>query len=262
MKRVFSLLAVLTLAAAAAFAQESQHDDDNPTRAFKSKVLEIHHRDPGLIADAVRLLGSGFKGAGLAVNAQLHTIAVRDFPENVVAIEEAVKRLDQPAPATPDIELKISVLIGSKSPIEHAPPVPDDLAPVVAELRSTLRYSHYAMLTAAVHHAKPGGVVEGSGIAEPTALGLTVRERQPILYSYRLRPLALASAGDRPALSTDGFEFSMKMPIDVGSTTQYQPVGFETPVTIHPKEQVVIGTTTLGEKALIVVVSANLKSPS
>src|SRR6185295_14276655 len=120
---------------------------------------------------------------------------------------------------TPDIELKISVLIGSKAPIANAPPVPDDLAPVVAELGSTLRYSHYAMLTAAVHHPKPGGSIDGSGIAEPEALGLTVRQRQPILYSYRLHQIALSGTGDRPALSTDAFQFSMKMPIDIGPGT-------------------------------------------
>jgi len=52
----------------------------------------------------------------------------------------------------------------------------------------------------------------------------------------------------------------MRVPISVGGTqpTQYQSVGFETPVSIHQNEKVVIGTTTMGDKALIVVVTATV----
>ena len=54
----------------------------------------------------------------------------------------------------------------------------------------------------------------------------------------------------------------MRVPITVGGTigTQYQPVGFETQVSIHQNEKVVIGTTTMGDKALIVVVTATVVS--
>ena len=47
------------------------------------------------------------------------------------------------------------------------------------------------------------------------------------------------------------------MPIAVKTgEIQYQNVGFETPVSLRDKEKVVIGTTTMGDKALIVVVTA------
>ena len=54
------------------------------------------------------------------------------------------------------------------------------------------------------------------------------------------------------------FSFSMRVPIVVkaGGEAQYQNVGFETPVSLRNKEKVVIGTTTMGDKALIVVVTA------
>jgi hypothetical protein len=39
---------------------------------------------------------------------------------------------------------------------------------------------------------------------------------------------------------------------------QYRSVGFETPVSLRQHEKVVIGTTTMGHKALIVVVTANV----
>ena len=130
MKRIFI---ALLLAATAAVAQEKKaaaEPEYNSVREFKNKVFEIKNRDPRDVAQSVKLLGSGFKGADLNVSTELKTITVRDFPENIAAIEEAIKRLDHAAPATPDIEFKISVLIGSKSAL-NAASIPDDLESVV-----------------------------------------------------------------------------------------------------------------------------------
>src|SRR5919108_3318703 len=107
MKRLFFVLLFIT---GAAFAQE---DTFNTVKEYKNKVFTLQHREPRLIAAAVKLLGSGFKGADLSMNEELRTITVRDFPENIAAIEEAIARLDRPSAPAPDMELKISVLIAS-----------------------------------------------------------------------------------------------------------------------------------------------------
>ena len=46
--------------------------------------------------------------------------------------------------------------------------------------------------------------------------------------------------------------------VDVGGSVQYQAVGFETPVSLKQGEKVVIGTTTMNDKALVVVVTAKV----
>lgn len=252
MKRITILL--VTLLSTALLAQEAPKDDYNSVREFRNKVFTIQHRDPRTIADAVKLLGSGFKGAALSVNKDLNTITVRDYPENIAAIEDAIKRLDQPAARTPDVELKISVLIGSKTALAGAA-VPDDLAPVVKQLESALRYAHYGLLTTVVQRGTAGGVIEGSGVADATLLGMTASASRPILYTYRLRGVTF----DASTVSTDKFNFSMRVPIAINDKDiQYQSVGFETPVSVREGEKVVIGTTTMRDKALIVVVTANV----
>jgi hypothetical protein len=259
MKRISIIIASL-LIAASAIAQEKKADDDyNTVREFRSKVFEVHNREARDIASSIKLLGSGFKGSGLSVNNDLHTITVRDFPENLAAMEGAITRLDHAIADAPDIEMKISVLIASKTPLAGAASVPDELAPVVKQLASTLRYAHYGLMTATIQRTKPGNGIEGSGVAEPTLLGMTVKEGQPIMYTYRLRRIT-ATNGERPSIDIDSFNFSMRVPISVGGPqpTQYQSVGFETPVSIRQNEKVVIGTTTMGEKALIVVVTATV----
>src|SRR5205085_8151300 len=131
----------------------------------QSKVFEVHHRDPGTLADAVKMLGSGSGFAGISINRDLGTITVRDFPENLAAIGVAIERLDRPPAHVADIALKISTLIASKSALETAE-VPEELAPVVKQLQATLRYGHYGLLSSTVLRSKPdNGIVEGSGVA-------------------------------------------------------------------------------------------------
>jgi hypothetical protein len=256
MKRILLAIA-LTLLALPNFAQEKAPETVNVH--LRSKFFEVHNRDPHDIASSIRLLGSGASGAAVDVNSQLKTITVRDFPENLATIEEAIKRLDVPATASTDASLRIWVVIGSKTPIANAQPLPEDLEPVVKELRTTLQYSHYALMAVNVNRVSRGIQAQNSGIAEATALGMTPREEQPVVYSYVMREPMIVTNGDRAAVSSTGFRFSMRFPIDTGKNgIQYQDVGFETPVTVRDKEKVVIGTTTMGDKALIVIVTADI----
>ncbi|MEA2338826.1 MAG: hypothetical protein QOE82_2833, partial [Thermoanaerobaculia bacterium] len=229
MKQITIIITAL-LIAGSALAQEKAPapaaEEYNTVREYRSKVFEVHNRDAREIASSVKLLGSGFKGSALSVNNEMHTITVRDFPENVAAIEGAIARLDQAIANAPDIEMKISVLIGSKTPLPGAATIPEELAPVVKQLESTLRYAHYGLMTTTVQRTKPGNGLNGSGVAEPTLLGMTVKEGQPILYSYRLRRIT-STGGEKPSIDIENFDFSMRVPITLGGTagTQYQNVG-------------------------------------
>jgi len=250
MKRLVTI--ILLLISTVAFGQQTVNRD------LKSKVFTIQNRDPRLIAAAVKLLGSGVAFADMNVNVELKTITVRDFPENIAAIEDAIKRLDQPAEPAPDIELRISVLIGSKTPLTAAS-VPEDLMPVVKQLESALRYSHYGLMTSAVQRTKAGGIVEGSGVADSTLLGITASATRPIMWTYRLHGVTVDPSSARTTVSTESFNFSMRVPITVNDKDiQYQSVGFETPVSVKEGEKVVIGTTTMRDKALIVVLTATV----
>jgi hypothetical protein len=251
------LIAAIVLCATTAVAQETKKEDEyNTIREYKNKVFSIQNREPNAIASAVKLLGSGFRGAGLSVNSELRTITIRDFPENIAAIEEAIKRLDRPVAQTPEIEMKISVLIGSKTAVT-GPAVPDDLSSVVKQLQSTLTYPNYGLMTTTVHRTRAGIGIEGSGVAEPTLLGMTAVQERPIFYTYQARGITLGSS-ESPTVGIDNFEFAMQVPLDVGNSgVQYRSVGFKTPVTLRQKEKVVIGTTTMRDKVLIVVLMAN-----
>ena len=249
MKRIALLISIL-LVATALIAQE-------PEPKFRTKLFEVHHRGARDIALVVKGIASGVKGSDVSWNDQLQTITVRDFPENVAAIEEAIGRLDRPAPALPDIELRISLLIGSKTPLD-GPAVPEDLASVVKQLQSTLRYSHYGLLAANIQHTRAGEGIEGSGVAESKLIGIPTTADHPVFYNYKLRNITTDAGTDRQSVAVQNANFGLRVPIKVSKDTVYQSVGFETPITIREGEKVVIGTTTMGDRAVIVVLMATV----
>src|SRR5262245_29887299 len=111
--------------------------NDPPTvdpRSFRNKVFEIKHLNPDDLSRALNPLGSGAKGATMMADRSTMTIAMRDFPDNLTAFEQALKRLDRPAPPRSDVELKLHVLLASSDGHDAADSAtagyPDDLKAV------------------------------------------------------------------------------------------------------------------------------------
>ena len=177
-----TLVLVLTFISAS-FAQQAggggpqKADGDFVTeKGFKSKVFEVKYRDAGSLASVLQKLGSGFKGASISANSEFRTLTVRDFPENLASIEEALKRLDTPAAPRPNIELHMHVLVASNTTGTTAQEVPAELRDVLTQLRDTLSYRNYELATSVVQRLTetPRGL-GGKGMAEisrsPTSAG-------------------------------------------------------------------------------------------
>jgi hypothetical protein len=231
---------------------------------FKGKVFEIKHREPGVIIQAIKLLGSGFKGAQMSQSEDFKTITVRDFPENIAAIEEAIKRLDTPQAPRPDIEFRIQVLIASNTTLQDGVGAyPQDLKNLLDQLLATLKYTNYALMFSANHRSKEGGQgVRSNGILEPKLFNVSVPQGNQVFYDYGIGSISLDSTTTAgPTVQLGMFEFSLRIPLMIGGTTspiQYQNVGFRSPVSLREGEKVVVGTTTMGDKGLIVVLSAKV----
>jgi hypothetical protein len=227
-------------------------------KGFKGRVFELKHRSPSTLIYTLGPLGSGFKGANMTYSNEFKTITVRDFPENLAAIEEAIKRLDTPEAPRPDIDLHVHVLIASNdSPVSGE--YPAELGDVIKQLKTTLNYKNYGLMTSAVHRAKEGRQgVRNQGVAQSKLFEVHTPEGNPIFYEYRSDPLISDKTASGAAIvNTDGFTFNMRVPLNVGTAAQtsiqYQNVGFTTPVSLRDGEKVVVGTTAIGSKGLIVV---------
>lgn len=251
------LLALFSLSPLVAQETEAPAPRWELTREMQSRVFVLQHRSPWDIADAVGLLGSGAPGSAIDVNRELGTIAARDYPENLATLAAAIGRLDVPPSRRPDLTFRLWVLVGSTASAT-SPDLPPALEPVVSELRAALRFSSYSLLASALHHTAPGRGIEGSGVASEEQVGIEVLPGYPLIYSYTLRRIDVLAEGDGERIDVEKLVFTMKMPIRQGDGIQYVDVGFDAPVTLRPGEKVVVGTTAMGERALVVVVTAEV----
>ena len=237
--------------AAAPKAAEAPREEAAVTeKGFAGRVFDVKHRDPFDVATAVRPLGSGYRGATIQASREFKTITVRDFPENIAAIEAALKRLDVAEAARPDVELRLWVLVASNGEAA-AGRLPDDLKEVVAALKSTLMYRSYALAGTFVQRVRDGARgIRGEGVtdlAEPFEGKGPKRQMQ---LEFGINALALEAGSSGPAsLKLDGFSFSLS------GDGRAQ---LKTDVTLRDGEKVVVGTSTVQDRGLVVVVSGRV----
>ena len=217
---------------------------------FKGKVFEVKNRDPRSLWDALRVLGSGFKGATMSVSDEFKTLTVRDFPENIAAIEEALKRMDTPQP---DIELRLHVLLASN--VEGVVnQYPTDLGDVIKQMQAMLNYKSYSNIATVAQRVKPGSRNIGiNGNAEVAAKIIEREQPQLANYGFRAQSLSMTAdaSGGYSARLTD-VEFKLSLPGPGGQAD------IRTDITLRNGEKVVVGTATLGNKGLILVISAKV----
>ena len=220
---------------------------------FKGKVFDVKFRDPRALVQALRPLGSGFKGATIQYSDDFRTLTVRDFPENIAAIEEALKRLDVSQAAQPDIELRMHVLIATNAE-GVSNQYPTDVGDVVKQLQATLSYKSYYSVATIVQRVKDGTInLSGRGIAE--VVGRIVGAGQPInaKYNYNIQSTTLTSdSAGAFTVQLRGASFNLDGPSDLGDAS------IQTSLSVRSGEKVVVGTATLGNKGLILVLSARV----
>jgi type II secretory pathway component GspD/PulD (secretin) len=264
-KLLLALVAALLLAPAAlaqeqkpqtapAFDRESEYVT---TKMFQNRVFEIKNRDPLSLARVLAPLASGFKGAVVSPNPDFKTITVRDFPENIAVIEEAIRRLDTPEPARPAIEFRVHLLVASNDEA-LANRYPEELSDVVKKLQSTLGYKNFSLMGSQVVRSKDGrGEIYNKGVADFRLPSDSPGSKNPIFYTYTLRSVTLDNTSGQARVQIEEFFMDFKVPLIVGANSlNYENVGFKNPVSLHEGEKVVVGTTTIADKSVVVVLSA------
>ena len=248
-------LAAATSAQAPAQTQPSPAPADNyvTNTGFKNRIFEVRNRTPEDLIPVLKLLTSGFKGAQVSASNEFRTITARDFPENIAAIEDAIKRLDVPEAARPDIELRIHVLLASNAE-SGLSPFPADLKDVISQLQSTLSYKNYYLLTTVVQRTKDSrgyrpGFLQGDGSAQATS---AAGEKQDFTYRFEANSLDLnPTTGGALAVQLGNFNFSL------GTNGGYA-ARIHSDVSMREGEKVVVGTAGLRDKALILVMTARV----
>jgi hypothetical protein len=259
--KIASAALVLVLLSVPAFAQQPATTPATKTepdyvseKGFKNKVFEVKYRDVSNLATVIRPLGSGFRGATVWANGEFKTITVRDFPENLATIEEAIKRLDVPAAPRPNIELRIHVLIATSSSayvLGAVAPLPAELKDVITQLRGTLNYQNYELAATVVQRlTETNRGMQGTGTAEVSSVGPGL-PNMSMPYEYGINSVSLVqNATGAPTVQINEFTFS--------THTDKDRARVQTALNLRDGEKVVVGTATIRNRALIVVLTAKL----
>jgi hypothetical protein len=258
MKRNAILIAVLLLCAVSVLAQTTTEPAKEDPNKFQVKLFEIKHKTPSTLSAAISALGSGRQNSRLDPNDSLKTITVRDFPENIAAIEAALKRLDVPDPAPVSIQTQIYVISATDEAGGETTPFPKELEPVLVQLKATLKYKHYRYENTFLNRVNDGGSVDSSGTWRTSA-----NASQPNFSTYRLQQVRLATDNQgKEAIRIGRFSFGLRVPVQMStgpnSSIQYQDVGINTELSLSEGGLSVVGTTNMGstDSAVIVVLSA------
>ncbi|HEX8687487.1 MAG TPA: hypothetical protein VF654_13345 [Pyrinomonadaceae bacterium] len=256
-RRIFLALALALCASGAARAQseQSKQQEDNfvTQKMFANRVFDVRNRDPVNLSRVLAPLTSGFRGAVVTPNSEFRTITVRDFPENIAVIEEAIRRLDTPETPRPTIEFRVHMLIASNDEAVGNR-YPEELAGVVKQLQSALGLKNFSLMGSQIVRGKEGRVENtNKGVADLRMANDTPANKSPVYYSYNLSNVSL----DGARVQVDQFSMEMKMPLWLGEgKIVYETVGFKNPVTLREGERVVAGTTSIADKSVVVVLTA------
>ncbi len=243
-------------------AAPAREPDPDPAilKAMKSRIFEIKHRNPFSLVQTLQVLGSGVRGARFYSTDRegLNTISVRDFPDNLTAIEEALKRLDVPStgPKVQDVELHVQVLFASKQPAVEGS-VPEELQPVIKALKGALAYRGYTLAATFVQRwdLSSNFMIQGRGLVDGANLGFGTT-KDPLLL--RIEWEATQAFGNAPKLTGSSLQipkFQLILEERNGSGNQAK---IETSVNLKEGEHVVVGTSVIKDQGLIVVLTAKL----
>jgi len=227
---------------------QSQTKDKTPepdikyNKNFTSNFFVLEHIRPNDILKTIRGLASEFPGALIEINenANVNTITVRDFPENVESILSAIIVLDKPVEKSKPIEVRVEVIWASKK-AAYAGPVPDYLSDIISSVSKTLNYKYFSY----------GGMFA-----------------QVIDVDYYGRLPRFTGKINLPDNSSDIFTFTLSDPgigKGTGNFSAYvtamlgtsQPLGIANAyVNIGNGETVVIGAVTVSDIAMIIIFTA------
>jgi hypothetical protein len=253
-------LAILVFVACTALPgqEKATAANANVVRAIghESEIFLVKHRNPFDIVKIINVLKSDSKDAMMEAHFMdgddIKAIMVRDFPENIATIKAAIEKLDIPSLEFTPVELTLYVIWASKKEIADVP-VASNYSDVVNEVSKIFDFKHFREAAVITHITKDNNAIGKATFGFPGAKG--AKYLLPFVWEMRADN---ANRCDECIVSS---WFNIRYGYDkdgISSIQQIQISGAY--VNLKNNEKVLLGTTSIGDLAMIVVVSAKAVS--
>ena len=248
------LIALLAILPELGFAQKP--DTSSHPQAV-TKLIRVKYGDVGAIARLAQAVGH----VEIRGDENLRAIVVMGLPADVASAEQIIHELDVPSstPKGKDIELTVFVIGASNNPLGSN--VPEEIAPVVKQLRAVFPYRNYGLLSSMVLRSREGSPAQSYGT-------IKIDDSPNNNYSVSYDQTAVNSQNGSPVIHVRQFRFNTRFPVVPGpvpkgaATTQWSlsDVGVKTDIDLREGQKTVIGKADVGgsDSALFVVLNAKL----
>ena len=216
---------------------------------WESRIFPLKYID----ANDLRTALSMFR-AEIGPRSNLGVVSVRAPKEIMPAIADAIKQLDV-AVDRKNVELTVYVL--SAGPDQDVSrPIPQSLEAVVNQLKNVFSYKGFELLDTIVIRGSDGQATQTQG-----ALPLLPDALAQSFYTFRTQLSVRISDGKDPSVRLNEMRFNVRVPIRqalTGPSFSYTDASIDTDLEVPRGQQVVVGKTTVGDRAMILVINAKV----
>jgi hypothetical protein len=241
MKRIILLLTLCV----SSFAQEGQ-----------PRVIEIRNLDINWLGGFLRTFGVNYS----AIQGS-RFIALSGKAENIIAAEEALKRIDAPRK---NIELTFQIL--SASGQAGSEKVPPDLEPVIKQLKAAFVYQGYRVIDTLFVRSREGSNGAASGVMpRADSTGATSPSQNAggmSFFQVDFRSTSLSAEQKGTIIHIDHLKINGKIPYasDGKGGISFWNAGVEADVDVKEGQKVVVGKANVDGKdgAIFMIVTAKV----
>jgi len=202
-----------------------------------SKIFTIRYRDPREVGKILKGLGSGRQGTSIEAfeMQEIKAITVKDLPQNITAMEKALSVIDIPAVETKDVELKLRLdIIWASNKEISGNPVNPFVSDVISEVSKTLNYKFFREAATITMLSNAKGDLTGTANIKYPTKDIT----KPANWFLNRNVF-----DDKTGVLSSDFMLT------------FDSIRVSSNIKLSHEEKIVVGTTTVGDVAMIVVIS-------
>jgi hypothetical protein len=166
-----------------------------------------------------------------------------------------------------NLETQLFLIVGSNQDVGD-PKLPSSLDTVVKQMRATLPFKNYRLVSTLINRVKNDGRLQLNWVGAPMTPAGSALSSTPSFSHFNIRQVKLVRNSEgQQMIQMAGFSFGARVPIqmsaiaaggEVRPTTSYEQTGLGTDISMREGEPVIVGTLNVGPSgdAIILVVSA------